>query len=214
MKDPKIPLADAVAASSAFPPFLSPVTIETRGATWFENDGTVAHEFRDRAVLTDGGVFDNLGLETAYKRYRTLLVSDAGKQLDWDVDPHHDWVRHAVRVLDVIDSQVRALRTRLLIDGFQANKRAGAYLGMGTAVSKYGVKPVVPVDDARGLDLANTPTRLAALSRDVQERIINLGYVICDVGIRRYAESLVPQRAPTAALPYPNSRIGHSSRRL
>jgi NTE family protein len=31
--------------------------------------------------LTDGGVYDNLGLETAWKRYRTLLVSDAGAPL-------------------------------------------------------------------------------------------------------------------------------------
>jgi len=28
--------------------------------------------------LTDGGVYDNLGLETAWKNYETILVSDGG----------------------------------------------------------------------------------------------------------------------------------------
>ena len=32
-------------------------------------------------VLSDGGVYDNLGLETAWKRCRTLIVSDAGGRL-------------------------------------------------------------------------------------------------------------------------------------
>jgi hypothetical protein len=49
-------------------------------------------------VLTDGGVYDNLGLETAYKRCRTLLVSDAGQPLSSERDPHEDWARHAMRV--------------------------------------------------------------------------------------------------------------------
>jgi hypothetical protein len=33
--------------------------------------------FRGDVVLTDG-VYDNLGLETAWKRYETVLVSDGG----------------------------------------------------------------------------------------------------------------------------------------
>ena len=32
-------------------------------------------------MLTDGGVYDNLGLETAWKRYETILVSDGGGQM-------------------------------------------------------------------------------------------------------------------------------------
>jgi hypothetical protein len=28
-----------------------------------------------------GGVYDNLGLETAWKRYSTILISDAGGKL-------------------------------------------------------------------------------------------------------------------------------------
>ena len=59
-------------------------------------------------VLTDGGVYDNLGLETAWKRYQTILVSDAGGALAPEEEPKTDWARHAYRVIDVIDNQVRA----------------------------------------------------------------------------------------------------------
>ena len=34
-----------------------------------------------RSLLADGGVYDNLGLETAWKRCRTVLVSDGGGQM-------------------------------------------------------------------------------------------------------------------------------------
>jgi NTE family protein len=37
--------------------------------------------FTTEVVLTDGGVYDNLGLETAWKRYDSILVSDAGGKL-------------------------------------------------------------------------------------------------------------------------------------
>jgi NTE family protein len=31
-------------------------------------------------VQTDGGVYDNLGLETAWKKYTTVLVSNGGRE--------------------------------------------------------------------------------------------------------------------------------------
>ena len=34
--------------------------------------------FRSSLFLTDGGVYDNLGLEAIWDRYQTVLVSDAG----------------------------------------------------------------------------------------------------------------------------------------
>ena len=38
-------------------------------------------EFRKQAVLADGGVYDNLGLETAWKQNKTVLVSNGGGAL-------------------------------------------------------------------------------------------------------------------------------------
>ena len=37
--------------------------------------------YTDQVVLSDGGVYDNLGLETAWKREHDNLVSDGGGQM-------------------------------------------------------------------------------------------------------------------------------------
>ena len=83
---PKLSLATAVAASSAFPPVLSPCTLRLDQSDYTPGSGTdLQHEpFTTRVVLTDGGVYDNLGLETAWKRYRTILVADGGGQMAAD----------------------------------------------------------------------------------------------------------------------------------
>ena len=78
-REPATRLADAVAASSAFPPFLSPHTLAPSGR--FDDRTAGEHDdpsFTGELWLSDGGVYDNLGLETAWKRYRMLLVSDGG----------------------------------------------------------------------------------------------------------------------------------------
>ena len=49
---PRVALADAVAASSAFPPVLSPFELDLRDETWVDEDGNdLGHgEYRERAV--------------------------------------------------------------------------------------------------------------------------------------------------------------------
>lgn len=118
--NPRLPLARAVGASSAFPPILSPAEIDVQkyGLQFAASQGGEdLHRppFTTNLVLSDGGVYDNLGLETIWKRYKTIFASDGGGHYQPEPEPHHDWARHAYRVLDLIDSQVRALRTRDLI---------------------------------------------------------------------------------------------------
>ena len=97
---PTVPLATAVAASSAFPPVLSPVTLELKSEDFEPDTGDDLQRepFTTEVVLSDGGVYDNLGLETAYKRFATVLVSDAGGKMQAEEEPKHDWGRHAYRV--------------------------------------------------------------------------------------------------------------------
>jgi NTE family protein len=139
---PELDLAVAVAASSAFPPFLSPHVIDTAGASWQTDEGNdlTGPEHRDEAVLTDGGVYDNLGLETVWKRCHTVVVSDAGGRMAPDDDPDRDWPRHILRVLKLVDNQVRALRKQQVISAFQAGSteaayREGAYLGIRSDIA-------------------------------------------------------------------------------
>src|SRR2546422_4279855 len=77
---PAFSVALAVTASSAFPPFLSPVIRDVDPNLFKKVSGADLYDnvdYRKRLFLTDGGVYDNLGLETLDKRCRTLLVSDA-----------------------------------------------------------------------------------------------------------------------------------------
>jgi NTE family protein len=217
--DPTTPIAVAVAASSAFPPVLSPAQLDLDPGQCVDQPGTDLHRppFTTDVVLTDGGVYDNLGLETAWKRYETVLVSDGGGQLAPDPDPPGDWLRHTKRVLELIDNQVRSLRKRQLIDSYRSapsdpHYREGTYWGIRSDVSDYALTPApgYPFDPAhcphvKTLAIAETPTRLKALGSSAQERLINWGYAICDVALRKHVDSGLPM---PAGFPYPGSGIG------
>jgi NTE family protein len=203
IRAPTLPLASAVAASSAFPPVLSPFTLELRDAAWetVEGNELTGREFRERVVLSDGGVYDNLGLETVWKKCKAVLVSDAGGQTADEDDPPADWIRQSVRILHVLDKQVRDLRKRQVQAGFADGVRAGAYWGI------RGEQPAdapLPCPLADTLALADIPTRLKALDDATQERLINWGYACCDATLRRYVDPLLP--AP-GAFPYPESGV-------
>jgi NTE family protein len=207
--NPTTELAVAVAASSAFPPVLSPLTLDFDATQWAPPSGLPSEDLRaapylTRVVLTDGGVYDNLGLETAWKKYKTILMSDGGGALQPEPAPHTDWARHALRILDVIDNQVRSLRTRQVIGSFDAGERTGTYWGIRSDIADYGAASPIscPLEDTR--TLAMTPTRLAQLDGTLQERMINWGYAICDAAMRTH---VVPSAAP-GAFPYPASGVG------
>ena len=79
MQLPETSLARIVAASSAFPPFLSPCIVRTDPARWQPAPGADLHneeQLKRRLLLTDGGVHDPLGLEPV-RGCTTLLISDA-----------------------------------------------------------------------------------------------------------------------------------------
>lgn len=198
---PQVALAKAVAASSAFPPFLSPVKLDLQASDYEPGSGEdlQIEPYTTDVVLTDGGVYDNLGLETAWKQFETILVSDAGGKLDAEAEPKEDWPRHAYRVLELIDNQVRALRKRQLLDAYRAGRKKGAYFGIRTDVKDYGLTDALPAPLPRTLDLASTPTRLKAIDAERQERLINWGYVVCDAALRAH---VMPASPVPKAVPY------------
>jgi NTE family protein len=202
VRAPTIPLAQAVAASSAFPPVLSPFEMRLQTSQFTPDSGHDLQRppFTTRVLLTDGGVYDNLGLETAWKRYRTVLVSDGGGKLRPEEEPKSDWARHAYRVLDLIDNQVRSLRKRQLIDSYKSGTRDGTYWGIRTDIADYRLADPLDCPPARTLALAETPTRLKRLGAEGQERLINWGYAVCDAALRRHVE---PGLERPAGFPYP-----------
>jgi NTE family protein len=206
---PKLPLARAVAASSAFPPVLSPCEIKLSDHG-MQFEPPIANEVLNRPpyttdlVLTDGGVYDNLGLETAWKRYDTILISDGGGHLQPEPNPHQDWARHAYRVLDLIDSQVRALRTRQVISLFKQKDRKGCYWGIRQDIATYFKDYPLACPFGSTTELATIPTRLAQLDDPLQERIINWGYAICDASMRKFFS---PTSPTPVSFPYPRAAL-------
>jgi NTE family protein len=199
--NPTVSLATAVGASSAFPPVLSPVSVELpRGAVQPVAGADLCVEpYTTQLVLTDGGVYDNLGLETVWKRYQTVLVSDAGGKMQPEPEPEEDWAQHALRILDLIDNQVRSLRKRQVVDAFKRGQRQGAYWGIRTNIADYGLPTALPCPFSRTLELANIATRLKRMDDDLQERLVNWGYAVCDAALRRHVDGAIP--AP-AGFPY------------
>ena len=131
--------------------------------------------FTTRVVLSDGGVYDNLGLETAWKRYQTVLVSDAGGKTQEEEEPKTDWARHSYRVLNLIDNQVRSLRKRQVIDSFTSGTRKGAYWGIRTDIADYQLPDALNCPLDRTTQLAELPTRLKRLDERTQEQVDQLG---------------------------------------
>lgn len=201
VEHPNVELAVAVGASSAFPPVLSPVELDLNDSDYVPNTGTGLQRppFTTQVVLTDGGVYDNMGLETAWKRYQTILVSDAGGVYSSEPDPDRDWFNHTRRVYDLIDNQVRSLRKRQVIDSFQSGTREGTYWGIWTDIANYGLPDALPCPATKTTAIAGTPTRLTAVDESLQHRIINWGYAVCDAAMRKH---VVPRWTAPAAFPF------------
>ncbi|MFI6030956.1 patatin-like phospholipase family protein [Amycolatopsis magusensis] len=190
-------LATAVAASSAFPPFLSPVKVPTSAS---ERESGLPEE----AVLSDAGVFDNLGLDPVVPRCDTVLVSDAGQKFDFQPRVKRNWALHLLRVLDVIDNQVRSLRKRGLVECYVEGEAAGAYWAAHSDIDDFEMPDTLPAPKAKSDQLAAVPTRLHRLDADLQRGLINWGYAVTDAALRKH---VVTTAEPPTGYPYPESPL-------
>lgn len=229
---PDFLVAEAVAASSAFPPVLSPLVLEPPAGAfsdWPDADTRRPlpdlQDYRARVLLTDGGVYDNHGIEPIVKRCMTLFVSDGGAPFTRSAATATDWLGQLRRILDVTDNQVRALRRRDLINRLQSGNerfvaenrpagwtdprvRMGAYWGIDTDPDKLAPPDALPCDQGLTDELARVSTRLSDLGRRTSKRLVNWGYAICDRSVRaRYRGPDQPLPA-IAQWPYPDDALG------
>ena len=204
IRNPSVEIAVAVAASSAFPPVLSPLRLKFPESAWTSSGqpGEDLHRspFLTDVVLTDGGVYDNLGLETAWKRYDTILVSNGGGKMAAEEAAESDWARHAIRINEVIDNQVRSLRSRQVIGSFVRKERKGTYWAVRTNIADYARPDALPCPLERTTELAQVKTRLKQMDAALQERLINWGYAVCDAAMRTH---VVPAAPKPGVFPYP-----------
>ena len=219
---PDVPLALALAASSAFPPFLAPLRLKLdplrvrpaeRDARRSALGGMRARPYTERVVLADGGVYDNLGLEPAWRGHRTLWVSDAGGAFEPQPRPTAAWGRLTLRVLSAIDNQVRALRKRELTAALASGARRGAYWSIRQPLAAHGTPGVPAVPGAlpcpphRTRQLADLPTRLSRMPATVQERLVNWGYAACDAAVRHSPTANAAGLSAPGSFPYPSAGV-------
>ena len=209
---PKIPLAFAVAASSAFPPVLCPATLKLDPNLWQKTTGADLYDnirLRSRMRLGDGGIYDNMGLERVWDKYSVVLVSDAGAPFT-EVDNSRlidlSQLLRLKRSIDIMGNQTRALRKRRLIEDFKKGVRGGAYWGIATQIADYkleeaGYPGPLAVDNDTTRALAHTRTRLNHFNDREQELLIDWGYALADAAMRRHVlqAGTAPGHLPYAA---------------
>lgn len=203
-----LPVATAVAASSAFPPFLSPLRLDLTPFAWRNDklDPTVGPPVRPRrAVLTDGGVYDNHGIEPALKRCRWLLVSDAGAPWRASNSGLWNWYSQLKRVADTTDNQVRSLRRRDLVARFQAAKDAddaglpndasrpdyAATRGVFWSIASKPDAAAPHFAQSAATAPADIGTSLHFLGAEETVDLVNWGYCACDQALRAWYQPAV-----------------------
>ncbi|MBB2819273.1 UNVERIFIED_ORG: NTE family protein [Rhizobium esperanzae] len=183
---PVIPLARVVAASSAFPPILSPVRIDLSGESVRPIAGADLHRepFTTTAVLADGGIYDNLGLERVWKRCRTILVSNAGRTIPEVGRPNGRWIGQMFRTLGLIQQQAEHSRRRILFGMANRGQRQVAYWTIDTAPGHYAVPDALPLSDDEAVAAGSLRTRLNPFSDDEQRLLLKSGYAGADASLR------------------------------
>jgi NTE family protein len=226
-------VATAVAASSCFPPVFNPLPADV-SATELRSRCTDGKPMdagpSERAALiaglrlSDGGVYDNLGLEPVWKRHRHVLVSDGGAVFRPEIDRGLLWRLN--RYTAIQGAQVTKLRKRWLMASFldaADESLEGTYWGIGSATSSYpGREDGSPAADgnseqrslprAAGYSKAlvtevvsRVRTDMDRFSSDEADVLMNHGYLLAEAATLTYTPDLRNAETPLARPP--NERL-------
>ena len=175
--NPDLPLSTILSASAGFPPFLSPCRVRVPEGKIKKTDGATHNNypFNRHLVLTDGGVYDNLGLEPVWKRYKTLLVSDGGALSGYQGSPSANWLSQSIRVNSIAMQQVIFLRKRFLRDVNSYNDSDVLVWSIAEPIKEQ----TLSFSSENAIAAASVPTRLAKLSPASKVLLLQSGYVHC-----------------------------------
>jgi NTE family protein len=201
-------VADAIAASSCFPIAFPPMVLKFEPGAFSGGDLAKKNppppnlsDMQRRVVLSDGGVYDNLGLEPVWKSHRLVLCSDGGKPFSLDADPGTVLPSRLLRCQDVIGNQALAVRKRWLVSSLLDHVYDGAYWGIGTEIEGYpthGQGYQGPVLDR----LRAVRTDFDAFTTQEQLVLMNHGWILADAALRSYVLTDVPpQSIPDGTIP-------------
>ena len=138
VKNPRTKISEAVAASAGFPVGIGPLELKPEDYSWLAYEKGVLNkpidppDF-DLLHLWDGGVYDNLGDEPLFdpgvgwrKGVDFLVVSDASGL--FRREKYRFGVSPLKRLLDISTSQIRAVRSRALVEHMEQNPGHGVFL--------------------------------------------------------------------------------------
>jgi NTE family protein len=200
----EFPVGRAVAASACFPPLIDPMRLHLDPSAL--KGGSVPNgPQRDECLsdlrLTDGGDYDNMGLEPVWKSHAVVLVSDAGGLFTNQSDKGLLW--RVPRYQAIQERQARGLRKRWLIASFSEGTLEGTYWGVGGAASHYdAASPGYSPELAREV-IAEIRTDLDAFSDAEAGVLENHGYLLTDAALRRHVPALLPDPVAPAVVPHP-----------
>ena len=200
---PDTKMSLVVAASSAFPPAFSPVVLrldpnDFRKSEFAELFDRV--DLKRKVSLTDGGVYDNLGVH-AVRDFDTLLVSDASNPLDANGGRSilKALDHRSKRPIEIAVEQTKALRRHAIVTQLERREKQGALWTIGTRLGRYPVESPFAVEGEWRSKLESIRTRLNSFSDQEKGWLINWGYLQCDLAVRSY---YLPCADPPRTLPF------------
>ena len=201
---PDTKMSLVVAASSAFPPAFSPVVLRLDPNDFRRSEFAELFERVDlkrKVSLTDGGVYDNLGVH-AIRDSDTLLVSDASNPLE--ANGGRSVLRalshRSKRPIEIAVEQTKALRRHAIVTQLERREKQGALWTIGTRLGRYPLESPFAVKGEWRSKLEAIRTRLNSFSDQEKGWLINWGYLQCDLAIRSY---YLPCADPPRILPFP-----------
>jgi NTE family protein len=242
IKSEDLRLSTVVAASSAFPPFLSPLVIDISELEFIEPEkapefrallppspDVAIHQkdrqaYRDRVVLSDGGIADNLGLESNWDIFENqgsdynvsfpdiLFVSDGGGKSKPDPQVRWSWIWQIDRTVSIIHEQPSRLRTEILIGEYSRGGKEFVFWSIRDRLRRHGDAPrdfCLPYSETTLL--AELPTRLARIEETTKQRLVNWGYAAAHEAMLLYHPESIRVDSVPAQYPFPEEGIGPDS---
>ena len=197
-------LAQAVAASSCVPGAFSVVKAKQDPSSL--TGGSYKERDRDELVgeidLSDGGMFDNLGVEPVWQDHETVLVSDAAPS--FKPDPEVGWLWSALRQGVILLEQATEVRKRWLVSNFLAEQLRGAYWGIASKPRNYGLEAEHTAYSENLIRDFIAPIRidLDVFSEGEIAVLENHGYLMAEIALQRHAKGLGGAKWPKAVAPH------------
>ncbi len=151
-------------------------------------------------TFSDGGVYDNLGLEPIWKDHEVVLSSDGGALFATGADSSFFW--EVERYVAIPENQALAVRKRWLIASFIEKRLKGTYWGIGSSAHEYGFDQGYSEALAHEV-IAAIRTDLDSFSDAEASVLENHGYWLADAAIRKWLPEMLPDPLPPLFVPHP-----------